>query len=74
MQKIIRKFKSFAQAEDSDLEEWINMPSSIKLSILQELREEAIMLFPQHFEQSGADNASGKRLQRVYRIVKRPIR
>ena len=70
MEKVVRKFKSFDEAEEADIEEWLNKTPAEKLSVLQDLREEAMTLFPQHFKHLRDNNESGKRLQRVYRVVK----
>jgi len=62
MEKVVRKFGSFAEAEKADIEFWQNCSGTEKIKILESIR------------QSWYNYEPAERLQRVYRIVKRKKR
>lgn len=61
MEKVIKIFKSFEEQEAADVEYWQNLPGEKKLEILEMIRANYWAL----------KNESPRRLQRVYRVVKR---
>ncbi len=71
MELKIQKVVRVVRKEDAKgYEEWLNVSPEEKLSVLQELRELHIELFPDQVKTKG-QNEDRRRLQRVYRIVKR---
>lgn len=60
----VRKFRSPSEAENSDLEYYLNLTPEERLSIVQMLREEYYKF------RRKRNNASRKRLSRVFKIIK----
>jgi hypothetical protein len=61
MERVLRVFSSFEQAEEADLDEWLALTPEERVMVGEAMREEA---FPQH--EPG--------LQRVLRVVERSQR
>ena len=60
----VKKNSSFKEAQKYDSEYYFNLSIAERISIIQELREA-------HFNTTGLlDNENGKRLRRVFRIIK----
>jgi hypothetical protein len=59
MEKVVRVFHSFAEAEASDIEQDLRIPPEERIGILLELQER---MYP---------DASQQRFARVYRIIQR---
>ncbi|PJA99536.1 MAG: hypothetical protein CO128_03365 [Ignavibacteriales bacterium CG_4_9_14_3_um_filter_30_11] len=66
MQKEI-KITTKEESEKADIQYWLSVNPNDKLSILQELREQYIILF----NKKELYNESRKRLRRVSKIIKR---
>lgn len=60
MDRVIRRTKSFKEAEEWDIQHYRSMTPEERLDILQRLREEYYSF----------KNESRKRFQRVYRVIK----
>lgn len=67
MKKIIHK-KNIKDKEDDNLTYWSGKSSEERLSAVQILREQYILLFNKQEEY----NESRRRLRRFYKVVKRP--
>ena len=64
MKRTLRIFHSFAEQEKANMEYWQNLSGNEKIKILEAIR---LQYFAFHDEYP-------KRLQRVYRIIKRKAR
>jgi hypothetical protein len=60
MQKISKKYNSFAEAEQAEIKYWKELPGDKKLEILEQLRVQYWIIT--HAEKPG--------FQRIYRIIK----
>lgn len=67
MKKVIHK-KNIKDKEDDNLTYWSGKSSEERLSAVQILREQYILLFNKQEEY----NESRRRLRRFYKVVKRP--
>jgi hypothetical protein len=63
IKKVVRKFRSFEEEEESDHTYWSDKTPEERLEVLQKMREQVSILKPGY-------GKTGTRLQRVYRIVK----
>lgn len=71
MGKIQKIAKIVKKGEEDNISEWLNMPAEKKLAIQQYLREEYMRAFSDKLKGRIERDETGKRLRRVYRIVKR---
>jgi hypothetical protein len=60
MERVVHIAKSFEEAEQWDIEQYMSMTPEQRLDLLQQLREQYYIF----------KNENRKRLQRVYRIIK----
>lgn len=63
IKKVVRKFSSFEEEEESDHTYWSGKTPQERLEVLQKMREQVNVLKPEY-------GKAGTRLQRVYRIIK----
>lgn len=71
MRKIQKVVKVLKKGEEDNISEWLYMPPEKKLEIQQYLREEYMRAFSYKLKGRIERDETGKRLRRVYRIIKR---